>query len=148
MFTKPIIDITLFWQIPDKVLEHRPREKVIQRDDEEISSSSSSSTQSRPDEDHDDDDDENYIIHEVHDTISDKGGQIMNNNGRPIPRRPGRPRRLSMYEDGDSVMDPENASGKSLVSRSPRSFRPRVVVNRDPTSQLGSFGSVNGQWQR
>ena len=74
----------------------------------------------------------------------------MNNNGRPIPRRPGRPRRLSMYEDGDSVMDPENASGKSLViSRSPRSFRPRVVVNRDPTSQLGSLGSsVNGQWQR
>ena len=75
-------------QIPDKVLEHRPRETTI-RDCE------SSSPQSRSS----DDESENYIIHDAR----HRGQQ----NGRPAPR----PRRLSTYEDGDVVMDPE--SGKT-----------------------------------
>ena len=69
-------------QIPDKVLDHRPRGTV--RDSE------SSSPQSRQS----DDESGNYIIHDP----SHRG-----QNGRPKPR----PRRLSMYEDGDAVMDPE-----------------------------------------
>ena len=77
-------------QIPDKVLEHRPRETV--RDGE------STSPQSRPT----DDESGNYIIHDHPSHI----GQ----NGRPRPR----PRRLSTYEDVDAVMDPE--SGKTNSS--------------------------------
>jgi len=75
--------------IPDKVLEHRPRKTV--RDGE------SSPPQSRPS----DDESGNYIIHDTSDRQ-----QI----GRSVPR----PRRLSMYEDGDAVMDPE--SGKAPTS--------------------------------
>jgi hypothetical protein len=75
-------------QIPDKVLEHRPRETV--RD------GGSSSPQSRPS----DDESGNYIVHDA----SHKG-----QNGRPAPRS----RRLSMYEDGDAVMDPESGKTRS-----------------------------------
>jgi len=87
--------------IPDKVLEHRPRERTSIRNGESSSpsSSSSSSPDSRPS---DDAESGNYIIH---DAPSHKGQR---QNGRPAPR----PRRLSMYEDGDAVMDPE--SGSSL----------------------------------
>ena len=40
-----------FLQIPDKVLEDHPRERITERDDGELSSSSSSSPQSRPSDD-------------------------------------------------------------------------------------------------
>ena len=85
-------------QIPDKVLEHRPRETVRVGDNE------SSSPQSRPPSD-DDDESVNYIIHD-----SSHRGQ---SNGRPAPR----PRRLSMYEDGDALMDPESGKTRSSASR-------------------------------
>ena len=77
-------------QIPDKILEHRPRRTV--------GDTESSSPQSRPS----DDEPGNYIIHDASRTI----GQ----NGRPTPR----PRRLSMYEDGEAVMDSE--SGKTSTT--------------------------------
>ena len=76
-------------QIPDKVLEHRPREAVRDGPGE------SSSSQSRPS----DDESENYIIHDA----SHKG-----QNGSAS-----RPRRLSTYEDGDAVMDPESGKIRS-----------------------------------
>jgi hypothetical protein len=100
-------------QIPDKVLEHRPRERTSIRNGESSSpSSSSSSPDSRPS---DDAESGNYIIH---DSPSHKGQRQI---GRPAPR----PRRLSMYEDGDAVMDPESGSNlknhRSTVSTiSPR----------------------------
>ena len=76
-------------QLPDKVLERRPRETV--RDGE------SSSPQSQLS------DSENHIIHdEIY-----KG-----RNGRPVPR----PRRLSMYEDGNAVMDPEGETRASSTT--------------------------------
>ena len=78
-------------QIPDKALEHRPRETV--RD------SGSSSPQSPP-SDHDSE--SNYIT-------SHKG-----QNGRPAPR----PRRLSTYEDGDALMDPESGKTRTTSSSS------------------------------
>lgn len=81
--------LLIILQIPDKVLEHRPRGAAR--------NSESSSPESRPS----DDESGNYIIHDA----SQKGGQ----NGRPEPR----PRRLSMYEDGEAVMDSE--SGKTGI---------------------------------
>ena len=90
-------------QIPDKVLEHRPRRTV--RDSE-----SSSSPQSRPS----DDEPGNYI---VHDDPSHKA-----QNGRPGPR----PRRLSMYEDGEGVMDPESGKTRSTTRSSSSTSRGRV----------------------
>ena len=82
-------------QIPDKVLEHRPRKTV--QDGE------SSPPQSRPS----DDEPGNYIIHDT--TSHSRGGQ---QDGRPAPR----PRRLSMYEDGDAVMDPESGKAPSSTT--------------------------------
>ena len=78
-------------QIPDKVLDHRPRGTV--RDSE------SSSPQSRPS----DDESGNYIVHDA----SHKG-----QNGTPTPR----PRRLSTYENGDAVMDPVTGKTRSSTS--------------------------------
>ena len=72
-------------QIPDKVLEKSSRGSV--------QNGASTSPQTPPS---DDDETGNYIVHDGH-----KG-----QNGRPV-----RPRRLSMYEDGEAVMDPE--SGQS-----------------------------------
>ena len=83
--------LLIILQIPDKVLEHRPRGARTARDSE------SSSPQSRPS----DDESVNYIIHDP----SQKG-----ENGRPGPR----PRRLSVYEDGEAVMDSER--GKTRTS--------------------------------
>lgn len=82
-------------QIPDKVLEHRPRQTV--RDSE------SSSPQSRPS----DEEPGNYIIHDA---------SHKRQNGRPAPR----PRRLSMYEDGEAVMDPESGKTRSTNSSTSR----------------------------
>lgn len=82
-------------QIPDKVLEHRPRREAVQNGE-------SSSPESRPS----DDESANYIIHD---------GSHKRQNGGPVPR----PRRLSTYEDCEAVMDPE--SGKTRSSgRAPR----------------------------
>jgi len=78
--------------IPDKVLEHRPRETV--RDGE------SSSPQSQQSEE----ESESCIIHNA----SHEG-----QNGRPASR----PRRLSKYKDGDAMMDPESGKSHSNTSR-------------------------------
>ena len=83
-------------QIPDKVLEHRPRGTA--RDTE------SSSPQSRPTDDE-------SGKHITHDDESHKG-----QNGRPGPR----PRRLSMYDDDDTVMDPESDKTRSTSSSTSR----------------------------
>ena len=58
-----------FLQIPDKVLEDHPRERITERDNGELSSSSSSSPQSRPSDD--DNESGNYIIHDA--DTGDKG---------------------------------------------------------------------------
>ena len=92
-------------QIPDKVLEHRPRKTV--QDGE------SSPPQSRPS----DDESGNYIIHDT--TSHARGGQQNGKLGSAS-----RPRRLSMYEDGDAVMDPE--SGKAPNSSTYRRNIARV----------------------
>ena len=82
-------------QIPDKVLERRPPSRETVRDSE------SSSVQS-----HSSDESKNYIVHD-----DNHRGQ----NGRPAPR----PRRLSTYEDGDAMMDPESGE----IRRSARCAR-------------------------
>jgi hypothetical protein len=75
-------------QIPDKVLERRPRDTVL-RDDE----SSSSASHSQPS----DVESEHYVIHD--DT----------HNGKPKPRQRG--------NDGDAVMDPEHGETRSTPRR-------------------------------
>ena len=80
-------------QIPDKVLEYCPPKTV--RDSE------SSSLQSQPS----DDESGNYIIHDESHKVP--------NNGKPAPR----PRRLSTYEDGDAVMDPESRGTRNSTYR-------------------------------
>ena len=82
-------------QIPDKVLERRPRETVPDNE-------SSSASQSRPS----DDESVNYIIHD--DSHAGK-------NERP------RARRLSMYEDVNAVMDPERVVKQTISNDSKRS---------------------------
>lgn len=111
-------------QIPDKVLEHRPRDKNTERNGELPSSSTSTTSpqsESRPTEEDDDDDDSesgNYIIH---DADAGNKGQLQNGRPRPVPR----PRRMSMYEDGDAVMDPESVgNGVSRSSSSRITRRP------------------------
>ena len=78
-----------------------------------VRDSESSSPASRPRFDDDDDEEEeeegNYIIHDgSHSTI--KNGENLNGSGRPVPR----PRRLSMYEDCEAVMDPESHGGGEI----------------------------------
>jgi hypothetical protein len=85
-------------QIPDKVLEHRPRREAVVRNDDDDSSSPQSRLPS-------DDESANYIIHDG----SHKG---QNGSPRPAPR----PRRLSTYEDGEAVMDPESGKTRTRTS--------------------------------
>jgi len=89
--------------IPDKVLEHRPRREAVRNGDESLSS-----PQSRSPSD-DDSESGNYIIHDG----SHKG---QNGSLRPAPR----PRRLSTYEDGEGVMDPESGKTRTRTSSTSR----------------------------